>query len=83
MINANTNVVGNAAFVWLGTAAFGGAAGQLHYKTNATLNQTLVEGDTNGDRIADFQLALIGLKTLGGILTSSFTAAGLSSPAHL
>lgn len=63
-IDAKTTVPGNDAFAWIGTGAFSGVAGQLHYHRDAATAQTLVEGDTNGDRAADFQLALTGLKSL-------------------
>lgn len=69
-IDANGSAGGNAAFVFLATkgAAFTGARGQLHwYQINAagTANdKTIVEGDLNGDRRADFQIELVGLKTL-------------------
>ena len=38
--------------------------GQLHYKLDSAHSLTLVEGDTNGDKVADFQLLLTGLKSL-------------------
>jgi Ca2+-binding RTX toxin-like protein len=51
----------NDAFTFVGSGAFT-AAGQLHYVQSG--GQTFVEGDMNGDRIADFSLALSGLHTL-------------------
>ena len=48
-------------------AAFTGVAGQLHYvwedNVNNALDKTILEGDFNGDSIADFQIELTGLKT--------------------
>jgi Ca2+-binding RTX toxin-like protein len=63
-IDANTKLALNQAFTFLATkgAAFTGVAGQLHYLTSGT--NTIVEGDINGDRLADFQIQLNGLKTL-------------------
>ena len=40
----------------------GGSAGQLH--TAHTASTTIVEGDVNGDGVADFQIALAGNLTL-------------------
>lgn len=62
-IDANVRAAGNQAFSFSGTKAFTGKAGELHYvKISAGL---LVEADVNGDRIADFQIALQGLKLAG------------------
>ena len=66
-IDANGALAGNA-FIWRAAAAFSGRAGDLHvrYENSAgTINdKTIVEGDTNGDRVADFQIELKGLITL-------------------
>ena len=50
------------AFTFIGTAAFSGVAGQLHYKI--ANGDTLVTGDTNGDRMADFMIVVSGTHTL-------------------
>jgi len=50
------------AFTFIGTAAFTGVAGQLNYSFDGTY--TLVAGDTNGDGVADFLIALDGNLTL-------------------
>jgi serralysin len=69
-IDANGSAAGNAAFKFLPAkgAAFTGVQGQLHwFQQNAagTANdKTIVEGDINGDRRADFAIELTGLKTL-------------------
>jgi Ca2+-binding RTX toxin-like protein len=69
-IDANGAAAGNAAFKFLAAkgAAFTGVQGQLHwFQQNAagTVNdKTIVEGDINGDRRADFAIELTGLKTL-------------------
>jgi serralysin len=63
-IDANANVALDQVFTFLATkgAAFTGVAGQLHYLASGT--NTLVEGDTNGDKIVDFQIELKGALTL-------------------
>ena len=69
-IDANTKVAGNQVFKFLAVkaAAFTGVAGQLHWlqiNPTGTLNdKTIIEGDINGDRVADFQIELTGLKLL-------------------
>jgi Ca2+-binding RTX toxin-like protein len=59
LIDANTGVAGDQAFTYIGTALFTGVAGQLHTWYDA--GQTIVSGDTNGDQIADFAIALTGI----------------------
>ncbi|HPG89285.1 MAG TPA: hypothetical protein PLD46_06495, partial [Hyphomicrobium sp.] len=67
-IDANSLLDGNQAFTWKASAAFSDVAGQLHYvkfnPAGTTNDRTIIEGDINGDKIADFQIELIGLKTL-------------------
>jgi Ca2+-binding RTX toxin-like protein len=60
-IDAVFGTAGNQAFNFIGTAAFG-AAGDLRYEQQGGI--TYVEGDTNGDGIADFSIALDGTITL-------------------
>jgi serralysin len=67
-IDANTLAAGNQAFTWIGANAFGGSgadsAGQLRaYQDGANW---FVEGDTNGDGLADL---VIQLNVTGGPLT--------------
>jgi serralysin len=50
------------AFTFAGVSAFTGAAGQL--AVSYVSGQTLVSGDINGDRVADFQIALTGIHSL-------------------
>ena len=49
-------------------AAFTGAAGELRWfqqnLAGAVNDRTIIEGDINGNRVADFQIQLTGLKTL-------------------
>ncbi len=67
-IDANGTAAGNTAFVWRGTSAFTGGKGQLRYKqenlSGTSNDRTIIEGDINGDRVADFQIELTGLKNL-------------------
>jgi Ca2+-binding RTX toxin-like protein len=72
-IDANGSAAGSAAFKFLAAkgAAFTGVAGQLHwYQQNLSgtaSDKTIIEGDLNGDRRADFQIQLSGLKTLSAV----------------
>lgn len=59
-IDANTGLGGNQAFVFIGAAAFGAVAGQLRFTNFAGTQYTVVEGDVNGDSVADFQIGLLG-----------------------
>ena len=61
-IDANTAVANDQAFAFIGTSAFSGAAGQLRY--GLVSGYTVMEGDVNGDMLADFQLQLTGTQTL-------------------
>ncbi|MEZ5774812.1 MAG: M10 family metallopeptidase C-terminal domain-containing protein [Hyphomicrobiaceae bacterium] len=67
-IDANPFAAGNQAFHWRGTGGFTGAKGDLHYKVfnrpGSANDMTIVEGDLNGDRKADFQIELTGIKVL-------------------
>ena len=47
---------------FIGTAGFGGNAGELRFATTAT--QTIVSWDTDGNGTADFQIALNGVLSL-------------------
>jgi Ca2+-binding RTX toxin-like protein len=62
LVDADTTAGGNQAFAWIGNAAFTGIAGQLHYAQAG--GNTYVEGDTDGDGLADFAIALTGAVTL-------------------
>ena len=65
-LDANGAAPLNGTFQFQATqgAAFTGVAGQLHYFASA--GNTIIEGDFNGDKVADFQIELTGLKTLLG-----------------
>ncbi len=62
--DANSKSVGNQNFIWLGTGAFNGHAGQLRYVIDRAHNETIVTGDVNGDKRIDFQIELDGVHVL-------------------
>ncbi|TKD50720.1 M10 family metallopeptidase C-terminal domain-containing protein [Sphingomonas baiyangensis] len=49
-IDANEGTAGDQAFAFVGSAAFNGTAGQLRYANG------LLQGDIDGDRVADFTI---------------------------
>ncbi len=57
-IDANESLLDDQGFTWIGAADFSGAAGQLRFANE------LLQGDLNGDAIADFQVQLIGVTSL-------------------
>ena len=63
-VDANEMDFGDQQFAFIGDAAFSGAAGELRaYQDDAN---TYVEGDTDGDGVADFMIRLDGLHSLSG-----------------
>jgi serralysin len=69
-IDANGSVAGNGKFKFVTSegAAFTGVRGQLIWdqknNSGSANDMTIVSGDINGDRKADFSIELSGLKTL-------------------
>lgn len=63
-LSAMDAVTGGAdnVFAFIGTAAFGGIAGQLRYELLS--GNTYVSGDLNGDSVADFMLRVDGTAAL-------------------
>jgi len=61
-IDAKTTVAGNQAFSFIGSASFGGVAGQLRYSLG------VVSADVNGDMVADFAVKLSGSPSLNSFL---------------
>ncbi|WP_161790307.1 calcium-binding protein [Inquilinus limosus] len=57
-VDADTGVIGNQAFAFIGTAAFTHNAGELRIVTGG--GQTNVLADVNGDGVADFQIHFAG-----------------------
>ncbi|MDB5582492.1 MAG: Peptidase M10/serralysin-like protein, partial [Bradyrhizobium sp.] len=73
----------NDLFRFIGTSAFSGTAGELNYSYNSSLGVTVVQGDTNGDRVADFAIDLAGNITLSSasfIGVSTNTAPTVTAP---
>lgn len=63
-IDANTNLAGDQAFVFLGLSLFSEIAGEIIQYSDGGF--TVVAGDTNGDGFADFLIYLSGAYTLTG-----------------
>jgi Ca2+-binding RTX toxin-like protein len=67
-IDADSGRAGDQGFRFIGTKGFSGKAGELHYQTfdqAGTANDiTVVSGDVNGDRIADFEIEIAGIVQL-------------------
>ena len=61
-IDANAGTAADDAFVFIGSAGFSHAVGQLRY--DVTLAGVTVQGDTDGDGIADFNLVVLGVGSL-------------------
>lgn len=61
-IDAQHQTAGNQAFTFVGNQAFTGQGGQLRFDHRSTT--TIIEGDVNGDRIADFRIDLARHHTL-------------------
>jgi len=57
-IDASTKTAGDQAFTFIGSNAFHGRAGELHFADGA------VAGDVNGDKVADFSINVLGLSAL-------------------
>ncbi|WP_407644752.1 M10 family metallopeptidase C-terminal domain-containing protein [Defluviicoccus vanus] len=59
-IDANALAAGDQAFNFIGTAAFTHVAGQLHAVAANGGVDSLIQGDVNGDGIADFEILVKG-----------------------
>ncbi|MCB1674598.1 MAG: hypothetical protein KDI00_08010, partial [Pseudomonadales bacterium] len=57
-IDANSALAGNQNFSFIGQLEFGGHAGELRF------SQRLLQGDINGDGVADFEIKLVGVLEL-------------------
>jgi serralysin len=57
-IDAKSGTLFDQAFTYIGSQAFSGTAGQLNFANG------LLSGDTNGDRVADFQVQVLGVSTM-------------------
>lgn len=58
----NSTAGGDRAFPFIGAAAFSGTEGELRYVQLGA--NTYVQGDVNGDGVADLEIKLLGLHTL-------------------
>ena len=63
LIDANASLAGDQAFSFIGTNAFSGVAGQLRYAASG--GNTLISGDVNGDKVADFSILVSGAHAFG------------------
>lgn len=61
-IDANTAVAGDQAFLFIGTSSFHRVAGELRYGVSGA--DSIVQGDVNGDGVADFSIRVVGVGTL-------------------
>jgi serralysin len=57
-LDADSTTPATEDFTFIGTAAFGSVAGQLRYTAAGGI--TVIEGDTDGNGLADFQIELTG-----------------------
>jgi Ca2+-binding RTX toxin-like protein len=67
-IDASSQHSGNNTFTFIGTKFYSSAGGEVRFFTvnrEGTANdRTFVAGDINGDRVGDFMIELVGLKSL-------------------
>lgn len=63
-IDARSATDKNDKFKFIGQDDFDGVAGQLHFVRDKSGGVTYIEGDVNGDGVADFMIELRGLHTL-------------------
>jgi Ca2+-binding RTX toxin-like protein len=61
-IDANDNLGGIQSFEWIATNAFSNTAGEMRFEQVG--GDTFIEGDTNGDGVADLVIRLTGLYNL-------------------
>ena len=61
-LDANTNTAANDKFTFIGASAFSGKAGELRFQV--INGDAHVYGDMNGDRIADFEINVVGVSKL-------------------
>lgn len=61
-MDANSNTDANEAFTFIGTTAFSGTAGELRYSLEGS--NAIVQGDLNGDGVADLSVKLVGVGSL-------------------
>lgn len=70
-IDANTLTAGDQAFVFIGSAAFSMSAGELNFSTPSA-GLGLLQGDINGDGVADFAIGFDLLTGTAPVLADLF-----------
>ncbi len=60
-LDANSQTNGNQAFKFIGTQAFNGTKGAIRLKKSG--KNIIVQGDTDGNKAADFEILLKNVKT--------------------
>jgi serralysin len=73
-IDANTVLAKNQAFAFIEDSDFTGVAGQLRYADDLVAGGLVVQGDVNGDGVADFEIAVMGVSSLSPLVASDFIA---------
>ena len=63
LVDANSTAGGDQNFTLIGNSSFSGAAGELRWQQ--INGDTYIQGDTNGDGMANFWIRVDGLHTLG------------------
>jgi hypothetical protein len=61
-IDANDSLGGIQSFEWIASNAFSNTAGEMRFEQSG--GDTFIEGDTNGDGVADLVIRLTGLYNL-------------------
>ncbi|MGE0241312.1 MAG: calcium-binding protein [Parvibaculaceae bacterium] len=61
-LDADETLAGDQAFTFVGTSGFSNVAGELRYGQNG--GHAVIEGDTDGDGLADFSMTLTGSHSL-------------------
>ena len=64
LVDANASLPGDQAFSFIGANAFSGTAGQLRYALSG--GNTLITGDVNGNKAADFSILVSGAHAFSG-----------------
>jgi serralysin len=59
-VDADSRRAGQQSFIWIGSKAFYGEAGQLRLEQNRRQNHALLQGDLDGNGTSDFEVMLMG-----------------------
>ena len=62
-LDANASTSANDAFTFINASAFSATKGQLHYVVSGA--NIILEGDVTGDSVADFQIQINGITSIG------------------